>query len=61
MPRKKLTTKQAFTMVKQMNNITRRLLNDKMDYGAESNIKMSVQAIVDQAKRIQFNKMLRGK
>ena len=44
-----------------MRTAMRKLLNDKMDYGNDSNVKMSVQAIVDTGKRIELNRMLRRK
>ena len=58
---KKLTAKQVFTLGKQMRTAMSKLLNDKMDYGNDSNVKMSVQAIVDTGKRIELNRMLRRK
>ena len=58
---KKLTAKQVFTLSKQMRTAMRKVLNDKMDYGNDSNVKMSVQAIVDTGKRIELNRMLRRK
>ena len=58
---KKLTAKQVFTLGKQMRTAMRKLLNDKMDYGNDSNVKMSVHAIVDTGKRIELNRMLRRK
>ena len=50
MAKKKLTVKQVATLAKTMRTAMRILLNDKLDYGSDSNVKMSVQAIVEMQK-----------
>ena len=56
---KKLTATQVRKLTNAMNTSMRKLLNDKLDHGADSNVKMSVQGIVDTGKRIELNRMLR--
>ena len=59
MAKKKLTTAQVRKLTNAMNIAMRKLLNDKLDYGTDSNVKMSVQGIVDTGKRIELNRMVR--
>ena len=56
---KKLTATQVRKLTNAMNTAMRKLLNDKLDYGTDSNVKMSVQGIVDTGKRIELNRMVR--
>ena len=58
---KKLTAAQVRKLTNSMNTSVRKLLNDKLDHGVDSNVKMSVQGIVDTGKRIELSRMLKRK
>jgi len=59
MPKKKLTKKQAFNLTRQVNTAIRKLLIDKMDYGTDSNVKMSIDGLSKLSQRVAINTMLR--
>jgi len=59
MPKKKLTKKQAFDLVQRTNNNIRRLFIDKLDYGTESNVKMSIDALSKLSQRVTASVFLR--
>ena len=58
---KKLTAKQVFTLTKQLSTAMRKLTIDKMDYGSESNVKMSVDRLVKFAAGVNTTAILRRK
>ena len=59
MPKKKLTKKQAFDLVQRTNNNIRRVFIDKLDYGTESNVKMSIDALSKLSQRVTASVFLR--
>ena len=58
---KKLTAKQVFTLTKQLSTAMRKLTIDRMDYGSESNVKMSVDRLVKFAAGVNTTAILRRK
>jgi len=56
---KKLTAAQVRKLTTQLANAMRKLTIDKMDYGAESNVKMSMDRLVKFASGINTTAMLR--
>jgi hypothetical protein len=59
MPKKKLTKKQAFNLAQRTSNNIRRLFIDKLDYGTESNVKMSIDALSKLSQRVTTQVLLR--
>ena len=58
---KKLTAKQVFTLTKQLSTAMRKLTIDRIDYGSESNVKMSVDRLVKFAAGVNTTAILRRK
>ncbi len=58
---KKLTPTQVRKLTTQLSSAMRKLTIDKMDYGSESNVKMSMDRLVKFAAGINTTAMLRRK
>jgi hypothetical protein len=58
---KKLTTTQVRKLTKQLSSAMRKLTIDKMDYGSESNVKMSMDRLVKFAAGVNTTAILRSR
>jgi len=57
--KKKLTRKQAHTLAMRAMTTIRNLMIDKLDHGAQSNVKMSIDGLSKLSQRVTTNVLLR--